>query len=59
MTFWMDRDELIYSRAGFTAKMNKKRFPGVYYQAVFFFFFAAVTGYIALVFTAYVFLKRR
>lgn len=53
----MDRDVLIYSRAGSTAKMNKKRFPGVYYQAVFFFFFflAAVTGYIALVFTAYVF----
>lgn len=50
----MDRDVLIYSRAGSTSKMNKKRFPGVYYQAVFF-FFAAVTGYIALVFTAYVF----
>lgn len=33
----MDRDVLIYSRAGSTAKMNKKRFPGVYYQAVFFF----------------------
>lgn len=54
----MDRDVLIYSRAGSTAKMNKKRFPGVYYQAVIFllfFFFAAVTGYIALFFTAYVF----